>query len=322
MAKGDFFIKLYIDDWLNDMCLRGLKRENRDSWLTACLLMSREGTFKLEGPKDVVADQLDLTLAELDGLIEDLKRTNAADVMVMKRRGNAFVMLKSRRYERESNAREKNSARQAKFREKNRLRVTKHRERGSITPLSQKSHSALSISYKLQDKKDGSDEPSKKPTVVEEISKTENRKPDPEPAIQIVKIVTGITAAMKVKQLPNKTGWINAAEWAIGNGFSSDQFLECYSLMKQQKWRSGAIKPTTVVDNLPDLARLRMDISRQSANGPNGQNYGITGSPPKNCEICQKHDGLLPIQNPDGTRARLKCKHDPKQLEGLTVLDR
>jgi len=166
-----------------------------------------------------------------------------------------------------------------------------------------------------------------KTQAVAASAKSENQNLDPNRAIQIVRIVTGITAAMKVKQLPNKPGWMKSAEWAISNGFGADLFLECYALLSQQKWRNGAIKPSTVIENLPFLDRLRDDLAKQNGSlatdgNINGSKYGITGSPPRTCEICEKFDGLVPVRLPDGSRANKKCPHDPKQFEGLIILDR
>jgi hypothetical protein len=76
-------------------------------------------------------------------------------------------------------------------------------------------------------------------------------------AIHTTTIVAGITKALNVKNLPNKIVWMNAAEWAYENGFTAEQFLECYGLMKQQHWRSAAITPRSVTENLPELEKLR-----------------------------------------------------------------
>lgn len=102
MAKDDFWIKFNIDDWLNDPKLRRLRRDNRDTWLTACLMMIKSGDYFLTGDVDELANLLHLTEPEFEEFYADLKRTNVADVS---RRGQR-VRLVSRRYKREYEARE------------------------------------------------------------------------------------------------------------------------------------------------------------------------------------------------------------------------
>jgi len=139
MAKGDFYLKLDIDDWLNDPCLRGLKRENRDTWLTVCLLMHREGVFQFTGNRETLARKFSLSLAEFDDLINDLKATKTANVTLCRKN----VTIKSRRF-----------ARDAKTRESNNLRKRKERQNGHVTPKSHESHNTITTSYKLLDKKE------------------------------------------------------------------------------------------------------------------------------------------------------------------------
>lgn len=75
---------------------------------------------------------------------------------------------------------------------------------------------------------------------------------------------------MDLKTLPSKIEWQQQAEWAHVNGFTADQFLECYDLLKRQHWRSGPVKPKHVSENLPNLQKLRTEIAKQS-NGKNQQ---------------------------------------------------
>lgn len=69
---------------------------------------------------------------------------------------------------------------------------------------------------------------------------------------------------LDVKSLPSKLEWQRSAEWAFENGFTSDQFLECHELLKKQHWRDGPIKPKHLSENLPNLQKLRDEITKQS----------------------------------------------------------
>lgn len=104
MAKDDFWIKFYIDDWLNDPELRGLRRENRDSWLTACLMMRKRGSYFLEGEPSVLANMLHLTVIEFENFLDDLQRTHAGNV----KKSQLKVKIVSRRYRKEVNLKEYN----------------------------------------------------------------------------------------------------------------------------------------------------------------------------------------------------------------------
>lgn len=117
------------------------------------------------------------------------------------------------------------------------------------------------------------DDPDEPPEPEPENQKTEDarsRANSPRLA-HTTQIIVGITQALKVKNLPNKIEWMNAAEWAFQNDFSAEQFLECFGLMKQQKWRTGAVNPKTVTQNLPELEKLRIDVANQGKN-QNGTN--------------------------------------------------
>lgn len=75
---------------------------------------------------------------------------------------------------------------------------------------------------------------------------------------------------MDLKTLPSKLEWQSHAEWAHVNGFTADQFLECYDLLKRQHWRDGPVKPKHVAENLPNLQKLRNEIENQN-NGKNNR---------------------------------------------------
>jgi protein required for attachment to host cells len=303
MAKGDYWLKLDLDDWLNDPCCRGLKRENRDSWLTACLFMHREGTFFLEGPPDVLAKQLSLSESEFEEFISDLKRTKTADVTQRPEK----IRIVSRRFHKAT-----------KVRQQNNLRKKKQRSKEHVTQESQESHGAIVNNYKLEDKKDGSNEPSKKPDATQNNSERFSQA-ETEKAIHSGKVLAGVAKELNLSQLPNKLGWINAADWAFRNGFNAEQFLECFILMRSQHWRTGAIRPTTVTENLPEIEKLRLDVANQPKNGNGSTSVPATPFVPKYCESCEKGRGFISVRV-DGTPREMKCRHDPEQLKGLDIV--
>jgi len=122
MAKDDWWLKLDINDWLTDPQLRRLTRANRDSWLTACLMMRKAGDYKLSGTASELALLLSLTADEFTDFINDLKQKDVANVTLRR----DFVTLVSRRYKRELNTKEKNT-----------LRKRKQRGHVDVTPMSQ-----------------------------------------------------------------------------------------------------------------------------------------------------------------------------------------
>lgn len=112
MAKGDWWLKLDIHKWLNDPKNRRLKRENRDSWLTACLMMTLEGDYKIAGELDEIANLLHLTHDEMVAFLSDLCRTNVADVT----QTADFVTIVSRRFKKACNSKELGRLRKQKER--------------------------------------------------------------------------------------------------------------------------------------------------------------------------------------------------------------
>jgi hypothetical protein len=116
MAKGDWWFKFEIHGWLNDPKLRRLKRENRDSWLTACCMMQLEGSAELTGTHEELANLLGLTFTEFADFLNDLVRTNVADVTESHADFTQPVTITSRRYKRELNTKENNRLRKQKER--------------------------------------------------------------------------------------------------------------------------------------------------------------------------------------------------------------
>lgn len=75
-------------------------------------------------------------------------------------------------------------------------------------------------------------------------------------------VMDGLRTRMKLNALPSEPGWLKAAEWAFDNGYEAATFLECYDLLKNQKWRTGRISPRNVEDNLPELDRLKTAVAQ------------------------------------------------------------
>jgi hypothetical protein len=84
-------------------------------------------------------------------------------------------------------------------------------------------------------------------------------------------VVTGVKREFGLKKLSaaDQRAWQQASVLAFENDFTPDEFLECLALLRNQKWRTSAVKPQHVVDNLTILPRLRAEAAEQAkANGP------------------------------------------------------
>lgn len=108
-------------------------------------------------------------------------------------------------------------------------------------------------------------------------------KPEREPthatrdaAIHSGECSAAISKSLGVKKLPNEKKWHEVFEWSFLNGFTTQAVIECFTLMRRQKWRTGAIRPETLMDNLPELDKLRQDIANQE-NGTRSTNNGKGG---------------------------------------------
>lgn len=139
MTKGDWWFKFEIHTWLNDPQLRRLARENRDSWLTTCLMMRLEGVGQLSGEPSELANLLHLTADEFAGYVADLVRTKTADVTQTAKK----VTIKSRRYTRE-----------LKVKTSNRLRKQKERSHADVTPESQDRVISKELEIEIREEKE------------------------------------------------------------------------------------------------------------------------------------------------------------------------
>lgn len=84
-------------------------------------------------------------------------------------------------------------------------------------------------------------------------------------------VVTGVKREFGLKKLSaaDQRAWQQASVLAFENDFTPDEFLECLALLRKQHWRTSAVKPQHVVDNLTILPRLRAEAAEQAkANGP------------------------------------------------------
>ena len=168
----------------------------------------------------------------------ELGRTKTADVT----NSHGEVTIISRRRLRELNVKEGNT-----------LRKRKERERRNVTDESQDRVKSKKIEKEIREEK----------TQEKECASVSNS--------HLETILSGLRTRLNVNILRDESGWVDSAAWAEGNGFSAEQFLECFDLMAKQKWRKGRIAPGNVGDNLPTLDKLRLEITEQE-NGTGKQN--------------------------------------------------
>lgn len=89
-------------------------------------------------------------------------------------------------------------------------------------------------------------------------------------SVFLVQITEGVKKLLGLKKLPSseERNWHSRAEIAHENGFTAAEFLECFSLLRQQAWRSGPVTPDNVNRNLPNLAKLRAEHQQQQRTNP------------------------------------------------------
>lgn len=98
-----------------------------------------------------------------------------------------------------------------------------------------------------------------------------------------------IRSRLKVNILPKEHLWSDAAVFAMVNGLSVAEFVECYDLLKQQAWRKGPVTPDVMQTNLVNLDGLRTEIATQFDPKPNGRDAGI-----RERARVGAHDGTTP----------------------------
>lgn len=74
-------------------------------------------------------------------------------------------------------------------------------------------------------------------------------------------VLAGVTKELGLTKLAvsAQRDWTNYATLAFENHFTAEQFLECMRLLRGQTWRTSAVKPATVFENLPELKKLRLE---------------------------------------------------------------
>lgn len=100
----------------------------------------------------------------------------------------------------------------------------------------------------------------------EEKAEPPNRPSSPESNQPAAEIFVGTVLAGVTKELgftkfavSAQRDWTNYATLAFENNFTAEQFLECMRLLRGQTWRTSAVKPATVFENLPELPKLRRE---------------------------------------------------------------
>jgi len=225
MAKNWWF-KFDWDDWLNDEQLSACSLETQGLWLRCICLMYRSDTAELTGTIEQLRRKLGVLPEELTRCLSDLKNNKAADVRFCKDE----VSVVSRRRKRE-----------LKVKENNRLYVAKHREKAECKD-------DVRVQSKSKSKKE------EKELV---FSDSEKEEKTPLREIHCGNIVARIMKILDVPKLHNHFEWIKQADIAFSLGKTEDEFIETFTLLRGQKWRSGSVKPSTVTDNLPNLTLLR-----------------------------------------------------------------
>lgn len=90
--------------------------------------------------------------------------------------------------------------------------------------------------------------------------------------------IAGVMSELKLQKfsVTEKRDWENHATLAHENGFYVADFLDCFRLLRQQKWRNSPVAAKDVTKNLSNLAKLRIEIAGQ--NGKNSNSVGDSES--------------------------------------------
>lgn len=89
--------------------------------------------------------------------------------------------------------------------------------------------------------------------------------PDPNEAENkfVAEVVEGIKTRQNLNFIRDEAGWSETAIFARTNHFPVTSVLECYDLLRKQKWRKGPVTPKVVSDNITNLENLRTEIKEQ-----------------------------------------------------------
>lgn len=98
-------------------------------------------------------------------------------------------------------------------------------------------------------------------------------------------VIDGIKERQKLNFIRDEAGWSDTAIFARTNNFTAATVLECYDLLRKQKWRKGPVSPKNVSDNITNMDNLRIEIKEQdnagnkktnTRNRSNSEDHGST----------------------------------------------
>lgn len=250
MAKKNFWFKFEFAAWRNDLALRRCSLETRGFWLECICLMEDAEVCELEGTPAELANLIGCSKAVFNRCVAELDVTNAASVS----KSQGFVKIVSRR-----------KLKAVSVKEYNRLKQRESRERRNVKAVSNDSSKDIEIKS-LRAKREEQEK---------EVSNDTSKKPDvPEPVVEAIRTtetLTGVLAELGLKKLSNSDAreWTHYSALAYENDFTVDQFLECLALLRKQHWRTSAVRAKHVFENLPNLEKIRDEVTNGNGNSSN-----------------------------------------------------
>jgi hypothetical protein len=252
VSKKNFWFKFEMAAWLGDKALLRCSFETRGFWIQCIAIMEDEEVSFLEGTPGELANLIGCQLDVFERSVAELQRTKAAEIA----KSQDFVKIVSRRLVKRYN-----------LREYNRIQKQKEREKRNVKVLSNECSKDIEIKS-LRDKSLREEKKEIPPTPLGEKPKAGMMPPE----IHTGVVISGVLKEFGLKKMSHteQREWVQTANLAFENDFSPDQFLECLHLLRKQNWRTSAVKPKHVFENLPDLNKLR----NEQRNGTNGQRSG------------------------------------------------
>lgn len=233
MARKHFWFKFEWDKWRDDSQLRRCSKEAKGFWIDCIALMEKEDTWFIEGTPEEICRDVVATMDEFERSIAEFQRTKA--VSVSKSQGR--VKLVSRKILKAVNLTEYNKLKKRESRSQKRVKVESN-----------------SISKEIEILESSSKE--------EDIEHTDAACDLIPLQVHLGEVLVGAKKVFGVERLLNEGDWIEHGTVAFQNKFTSQQFVECLSLLHDQEWRTSAVKGKHVNENLPSLAKLRREGSR------------------------------------------------------------
>jgi len=235
MAKGDWWFKFEYLKWLTDEQLNRCSLETQGFWMRCICVMRKSDVAKLQGTPTELCRLLSVTPSEFRKCFSELSITKTATVT---QTANNFTLM-SRKF-----------AKELKVKEQNRLRKRKQRGHANDAPMSPDRVISKSKSNKKEEEK------------------TQERvREQTEVQIHLGTVLAGVKKTLVVNRLTDESDWIKHGTIALENGFTAEQFVECFSLLHRQQWRTSAVRAKHVNENLPNLAKIRNEIRVQTKNG-------------------------------------------------------